>query len=157
MPVKMEHSFTAQTLPQIINSLNIPNNFQTITTPSTNVNAVVFNGGSVLTNLDSPNRNYEHNTILMEQQLKQTMSQLPQQPVTLPQTTIPTTSPSPKIKKHQCPECEKSFTQKFTLTRHLLIHSGEKPFHCTECGHSFRHRGNLKKHTMTHTGEKPHK
>ena len=32
------------------------------------------------------------------------------------------------------------------LKRHMLIHTGEKPFHCTECHTRFRRKQHLKVH-----------
>lgn len=46
--------------------------------------------------------------------------------------------------------------QTHDLSRHMLIHSGEKPFKCNECGKTFVREEKLKIHERIHTGEKPY-
>ncbi|XP_014012110.2 zinc finger protein 578-like isoform X1 [Salmo salar] len=58
-------------------------------------------------------------------------------------------------KPFNCGVCGKSFYQKGHLTDHIRTHTGEKPFSCGDCGKSFNLKGNLRKHKLTHTGEKP--
>ena len=55
----------------------------------------------------------------------------------------------------KCCICWKSFRHKCHLTRHMLIHSGERPFACNHCPKRFTQKGNLLTHLRTHTGEAP--
>ena len=55
----------------------------------------------------------------------------------------------------KCDICDKFFKESAGLKRHLVIHSGEKPFTCTVCDKSFNDRSILRRHAFTHTERKP--
>ncbi|XP_027021473.2 zinc finger protein 436-like isoform X2 [Tachysurus fulvidraco] len=58
--------------------------------------------------------------------------------------------------KHVCAICQRHFSSKSCLRRHLMCHSDDRPYTCSECGHGFRRSATLKKHMRIHTGEKPY-
>ena len=46
--------------------------------------------------------------------------------------------------------CDKKFTSKFKLKRHILIHSQTKTFTCDTCHRAFRRKDHLKNHEKVH-------
>ncbi|XP_056156763.1 early growth response protein 4-like [Lampris incognitus] len=66
-------------------------------------------------------------------------------------------APAAKVKPFPCAVsgCERRFSRSDELSRHVRIHTGQKPFQCTICARSFSRSDHLTTHTRTHTGEKP--
>eukprot|EP00808_Paulinella_micropora_P005439 g18369.t1 len=59
--------------------------------------------------------------------------------------------PCPRIR---CPVrgCNRSFSKKFGLKRHMKVHTGERPWACVICARSFAEKATLKTHyTMIHS------
>lgn len=54
---------------------------------------------------------------------------------------------------HYCRRCNKDFSTKTNLLRHIQTHDGVKPYQCTICGAGFTQNGSLKQHIFIHTGE----
>ena len=56
--------------------------------------------------------------------------------------------------RYFCKECNKSYNRKNDLDRHVMTHSGEKPFKCEKCAAAFSIKSSLTKHMRTHSTEK---
>lgn len=53
-------------------------------------------------------------------------------------------------KRHACPQCEKLFRVRASLTVHMRTHTGARPFKCTECSATFADSSNRRRHLLTH-------
>uniref|UniRef100_A0A1A7ZUJ5 Zinc finger protein 740 n=1 Tax=Nothobranchius furzeri TaxID=105023 RepID=A0A1A7ZUJ5_NOTFU len=60
------------------------------------------------------------------------------------------------VKPYACSMCDMRFFQRYHLARHTLTHTGVKPYACTMCDMRFIQRYQLERHSLTHTGVKPY-
>ncbi|KAI8837109.1 hypothetical protein BC829DRAFT_355023, partial [Chytridium lagenaria] len=52
--------------------------------------------------------------------------------------------------------CGKTFTRRFNLRSHALVHSEQRPFACSHCSVTFRRKHDLQRHTRSlHSGSRP--
>ncbi|XP_004616980.1 zinc finger and BTB domain-containing protein 45 isoform X2 [Sorex araneus] len=63
-----------------------------------------------------------------------------------------TRNPRAEPPAYECSHCQKTFSSRKNYTKHMFIHSGEKPHQCAVCWRSFSLRDYLLKHMVTHTG-----
>lgn len=56
----------------------------------------------------------------------------------------------------ECPHCSRQFGHRGKLNRHLLSHTGEKPFPCHLCEIRFKSNYALQRHVNSHSGAKPY-
>jgi len=78
----------------------------------------------------------------------------------LPYVFEEATDPSGARKKSSkilpvCAVCGKNFVCVTTMKRHLVTHTGEKPFSCKICGKQYTQKGNLRVHERTHRNDRP--
>jgi len=50
----------------------------------------------------------------------------------------------------QCVVCGRHLSTKQNLERHLLLHTGDRPFTCQHCGRTFTQKTHLKSHMIVH-------
>lgn len=62
-----------------------------------------------------------------------------------------------KEEKIKCDDCDKMFSNKYSLRKHHYRYHVRTPFTCSECGQTFKKQQHLKTHTFVHTGIKPYK
>ena len=55
-----------------------------------------------------------------------------------------------------CPLCQKTFTRADSLTCHMRVHTGDRPFHCEQCDASYKVSSHLRDHVRSkHSNSRP--
>ena len=54
--------------------------------------------------------------------------------------------------KFGCPFCSRKMTRPSDVKKHILTHTGEKPFTCDTCGKLFSQKGHFNEHVLAHSG-----
>lgn len=67
----------------------------------------------------------------------------------------PASVTNPILKTYQCDHCEKYFSTKETLNRHILKQKNAKPYDCPICDEKFNSEAQVKKHSLSHVNEGP--
>nr|XP_046230761.1 zinc finger and BTB domain-containing protein 45 isoform X2 [Scatophagus argus] len=80
----------------------------------------------------------------------------PMTPAPPPSTSACSAGPSPSSQGSEtsfdCTHCGKSLRSRKNYSKHMFIHSGQKPHQCSICWRSFSLRDYLLKHMVVHTG-----
>lgn len=63
--------------------------------------------------------------------------------------------PSVGVKHYKCTECDKSFINKDTLSKHMSAHLEERNFKCGKCGKLFKRLSHVREHIKIHAGSRP--
>ena len=56
----------------------------------------------------------------------------------------------------KCKFCNKWFSEQAALSKHMEVHSVNRPYACPICGWRFKQMHNMKRHLLTHSGAKPY-
>lgn len=59
------------------------------------------------------------------------------------------------VKIWVCGTCNKEFTHRYTLKRHLPIHTDERKYVCNVCGKAFRQASSMSRHKAVHSDDRP--
>ena len=59
------------------------------------------------------------------------------------------------MKHYKCTECDKSFINKDTLSKHMSAHLEERNFKCGKCGKLFKRLSHVREHIKIHAGSRP--
>ena len=59
------------------------------------------------------------------------------------------------MKSFQCDTCNKSFTRKWILKRHISLHDGVRPYQCQVCDKTFTQKAHLVTHQRVHSRINP--
>ena len=59
------------------------------------------------------------------------------------------------LRPHKCTDCDKAFTSRDSLNKHVLSHQDDRNFKCGKCGKLFKRLGHVREHVRIHSEARP--
>ena len=70
-------------------------------------------------------------------------------------SSVSSSTRTPSSKPFFCNICERRFSQKTNISRHMMLHTGIRPYRCSTCEKGFIQSQSLRQHRLRHHPEEP--